>query len=140
MPPGWLFMLLVILIEAFTMSRCLAKTNYDNPSYCAAFFSNIVSGVVGILASVGITGGWWLVVWFPWVSSHEVDGSNLRIMFSLAAYYLVALIVSVLIEGLLNVWVLRRRYGKRETIKATLIANAITYALGAILIILFVYL
>ncbi|MBP5560373.1 MAG: hypothetical protein J6X70_01020 [Muribaculaceae bacterium] len=140
LPQGWLFMLLVIVIEAIAMSRFLAKKTFNIPIFCTALFSNIVSGAVGITASLMLNGGWWLVVWFPWVSSHEVDGSSPQAMLSLTAYYLLALIGSVLIEGLLNTLLLQRHYGKRETIKATLIANAITYALGAFLIGLLVYL
>lgn len=140
MPQGWMFMLSVIMIEAVIMSKRLAGKIFDTPTFVAAFISNFVSGVVGIVASIMLNGGWWLVVWFPWVSSHEVDGRNIGGMSLLAAYYLVALIVSLLIEGLLNILLLRHLYGKKEIVKATLVANAVTYAIGAILICLFVYL
>lgn len=133
-------MLSVIMIEAVVMSKCLAGKIFDTPTFVAALFSNFVSGVVGIVASIMLNGGWWLVVWFPWVSSHEVDGRNIGGMSLLAAYYLVALMVSLLIESLLNILLLRHLYGKKEIVKATLVANAVTYAIGAILICLFVYL
>ncbi len=127
-------MLLVIAIEAFIVSKRLAKKVFNLPCYGTVFFSNIVSGAVGIIASLMVNGGWWLVVWFSWVSSHEVNGSSPQALLSLVAYYLVALIISLLIEGALNTLLLKRHYGTKETIKATLAANAITYALGAILI------
>lgn len=139
LPQGWLFMLLVIVIEAIAMSQFLTKKTFKLSIFGAALLSNIVSGAVGIIASLMLNGGWWLVVWFPWVSSHEVDGSSPQALLLLVVYYLVALIISMLIEGLLNTLLLKRLYGKTKTLKATLIANAITYALGAVLIGLLVY-
>ena len=140
MPQGWMFMLLAVVVEASIMSLRLAGKKFYTPTYVAAFLSNIVSGAVGIAASMMLNGGWWLVVWFPWVSSHEVDGSDPLAMLSLVAYFLVALIVTLLIEGLLNILLLKHLYGKKAIVKATLLANAITYAIGAIFICLLVYL
>ena len=85
---------------------------------------------------MALNGGWWLVVWFPWVSSHEVDIHSPQEAWGLIIYYLVALILSVLIELLMNHLVLRKLYPFRKTFRATMIANAASYALGAVLILL----
>lgn len=83
-----------------------------------------------------LNGGWWLVVWFPGVSSNEVDIHSRQEALALTLYYIVALILSVLIELLVNHLMLQKQYPFKKTLRATLIANAFSYILGAVLIIL----
>ena len=136
LPMGWLFMAFIILSEAFLMSRYLVRKKFDKKIYLSATVSNIVSGALGIMTTMALNGGWWLVVWFPWVSSHEVDIHSRQEALALALYYLVALILSVLIELLANHLLLRKQYSFKRAFRATLIANAFSYILGAVLIIL----
>ena len=134
MPQGWVFMLLVILLEACIMSRVLLKKWLESGVFVSALVANGVSGIVGIVISMLLNGGWWLVVWFPWVSSHEVNVHKLSAVLDLLAYYVVALVLSVLIEWGLNHLMLRKTHPAREILKATLLANAVSYSLGAVLI------
>ena len=136
LPMGWLFMALVILGEGFLMSRYLTGKKFEKKTYLTAALSNIVSGAVGIITTLELNGGWWLVVWFPWVSKHEVDIHNPQDLRSLVLFYAAALILSVLIELLVNHLMLRKRYPFRKTLHATLTANAFSYVLGAVLIVL----
>lgn len=136
LPMGWLFMAFIILGEAFLMSRHLVGKGFNKRIYLSATVANVVSGAVGIAASMALNGGWWLVVWFPWVSSHEVNIYYPQAALALVVYYVVALILSVLIELLVNHLMLRKRYPFRKTMRATLVANAASYALGAVLIVL----
>ncbi len=85
---------------------------------------------------MALNGGWWLVVWFTWVSSHEVDIHSRQEALALVIYYIVALILSVLIELFVNWLMLRKQYPPKRILRATLIANAFSYSLGAVLIIL----
>ena len=140
MPPGWLFMALVILGEAFLMSMYLTRKKSNKRIYSSAVVSNIVSGVVGIIISMALNGGWWLVVWFPWVTNHEVNVHKSRALLGLAIYYIVAMVLSVLIELLINHAILKKKYSFRQTLNATLIANACSYALGAVLLLLLLFL
>ena len=133
---GWLFMAFIILGEASLMSRYLIRKKFDKKIYLFATVSNIVSGALGIITTMALNGGWWLVVWFPWVSSHEVDIHSRQEALALTLYYIVALILSVLIELLVNHLMLRKQYSFKRTLRATLIANAFSYILGAVLIIL----
>ena len=136
LPMGWLFMAFIILGEAFLMSRYLVRKKFDKKIYLSATVSNIVSGALGIITTMAVNGGWWLVVWFPWVSSHEADIHSRQEALALVIYYIVALILSVLIELLVNHLMLRKQYPFKRTFRATLIANAFSYILGAVLIIL----
>jgi hypothetical protein len=134
MPQGWVFMLLIILLEACIMSRVLLKKWLENGVFVSALVANGVSGIVGIVISMLLTGGWWLVVWFPWVSSNEVNVHKLSAVLGLLACYVVAMVLSVLIEWGVNHLMLRKTYSAREILKATLLANAVSYSLGAVLI------
>lgn len=138
LPMGWLFMAFIIFCEAFLMSKYLIDKRYNKRIYLSAAASNVISGAVGIVTTMAINGGWWLVVWFPWVSSNEVNIGNPRQLLSLVAYYLTALVLSVLIELVVNFMILRRRYRSRRILIATLRANAFSYILGALLIIILI--
>ena len=134
LPMGWLFMAFVMLGEGFLMSWRLIRKKFNKRIYLTAALSNIVSGAVGIITSLALNGGWWLVVWFPWVSKHEVDIRDPQSLRVLVLFYIVALILSVLIELLVNHLMLQKRYPFKKTLHATLIANAFSYILGAVLI------
>ena len=129
MPLGWLFMAFIIAIECFLMSKILAK-QWRNKRVCnSVIFSNIISGIIGIIISLVITGGWWLVVWFPWVGRKEAD-PNLWFVI----YYIVAFVLSVIIETITNILFLKKEYKKSEIIRATLIVNIVTYLLGSVIL------
>ena len=134
LPMGWLFMAFVILGEGFLMSWHLIRKKFDKKIYLTAALSNIVSGAAGIITSLALNGGWWLVVWFPWVSKHEVDIRDPKSLRILVLFYAAALILSVLIELLVNHLMLQKQYPFKKTLHATLIANAFSYILGAVLI------
>ena len=136
LPMGWLFMAFVILGEGFLMSWYLIRKKFDKMIYLTATVSNIVSGAVGIITTLSLNGGWWLVVWFPWVSHNEVDIHNPQELWGIIIYYVVALILSVLIELLVNHLMLRKRFPFKKTLHATLIAKAFSYIFGAVLIVL----
>lgn len=127
-------MILIILLEACIMSRVLEKKWLKARVFVSALVANGVSGILGIVISMMLNGGWWLVVWFPWVSSHEVDVYKPKALFGLIVYYVAAMVLSVLIEWALNHIILRKNYPAREILKSTLCANAASYALGAVII------
>ena len=134
LPMGWLFMAFVMLGEGFLMSWRLIRKKFNKRIYLTAALSNIISGAVGIITTLELNGGWWLVVWFPWVSKHEVDIHDPQSLRTLVLFYAAALILSVLIELLVNHLMLRKRYPFKKMLHATLIANAFSYILGAVLI------
>ncbi|RTQ45704.1 hypothetical protein EJV47_24780 [Hymenobacter gummosus] len=131
MPQGWLFMAAVILLEGLLLARLLTGHWVDKQFRLLALYTNAVSGVVGILASMKLNGGWWLVVWFPWVSNNEIDLSQPNAARFLALYYAAAFILTLVLEALFNVWFLRRDYPRRRVLTATLLANVVSYAIGS---------
>jgi hypothetical protein len=131
MPQGWVFMLFVILMECLVMTRVLMLKWFNRKIYIVTSISNILSGLFGIITTLKLNGGWLLVVWFPWVSSHEIDihqRSNLRI---LIIYYAVAFLITILLELVNNILFLRKNFSKSQIIKSTMLANVLSYAIGS---------
>lgn len=133
MPQGWIFMAFIILIESLIISRQLTQDWKDLAIYGRVTISNVVSGVVGILASLKLNGGWWLVVWFPWVSDNEVRLDNPNDIQGLLILYGLAFILTLLIELPLNKF-LFKKYPTRLTLKSSLIANIASYLIGTIVL------
>ena len=131
-------MTFVILCEAFILSQYLTHKRYDKKIYLTELLSNMVSGIAGIVTTLHLNGGWWLVMWFPWVTSHEVNVREHKEVFWLIIYYVVAFILSLLIEWGINHLFLRKRYEPQAIFRGTLRANIVTYAIGAILLTLLI--
>ena len=134
LPQGWMFMILIILLEAWLMSRWLCKKRFDRRITATAFLSNFVSGLTGIITTLILNGGWILVVWFPWVSTHEIDITSPDSLLGFCVIYLIAFVLSVLIEAIINWLMLRKRYSIRQIIKVTLLANVASYLLGSLIL------
>ena len=131
-------MIFVVLCEAVVLSKCLTHKRYDKKIYLTELLSNMVSGIAGIVTTLHLNGGWWLVMWFPWVTSHEVNVREHKELFWLIIYYVVAFILSLLIEWGINHLCLRKRYESQAIFRGTLRANIVTYAIGAILLTLLI--
>ena len=72
LPQGWIFMIAIILIECLGFSKLMISKWKETKIYSTMIISNLVSGIIGIIVSMILNGGWWLVVWFPWVGGNEV--------------------------------------------------------------------
>lgn len=132
LPQGWVFMILIMLLESFIMSELLCKSKLNRRITAIVFFSNFISGIFGIVTTMIINGGWVLVVWFPWVSSHEIDFSSTHALIGFMVFYFVAFILSVLIELLINRFKLRKLYPAGKIVKATILANVASYLVGSV--------
>lgn len=130
LPQGWLFMAFVILFESLLMSKILNKTYFDKRIYGVTTATNIISGIIGILASLKLNGGWWLVVWFPWVSNNEVDVTNNESMKWIYILYACAFALTLIIEILTNWLLLRKHYKAKELITTTILVNILSYIIG----------
>jgi hypothetical protein len=103
-PVGAFLMLLVVAVEMVLLSR-LTRTVSRKPNYfLLSLTANAASGLVGLMVSVGITGGWWLVVWVPWVTAAEASREQWP---ALAGFMAVAYIGSVAIESAVTMAFLR---------------------------------
>src|SRR5688572_16820862 len=115
LPQGWIFMIAIILMECLGLSYFLTKNWKNSKIYKAVVVSNLASGLVGIAGSMILNGGWWLVVWFPWVSDNEVSGAE---GFKwLAVFYIIAFVLTLIIEGIINYLMLKKDYQKLKLVK-----------------------
>jgi len=134
LPQGWVFMILIMLLESLVMSELLCRKVLNGRITGTVFLSNIISGITGIILTLILNGGWWLVVWFPWVGSHEIDLSAPNALWGLILFYLVAFVLSVLIEESVNWLNLKRTYTSKKILWATFVANIASYLLGSIVL------
>jgi hypothetical protein len=130
LPQGWIFMVSIILIECIGLSYLLTKKWKDGKIYKTIIISNLISGIVGIIGSMILNGGWWLVVRFPWVSNNEVCG--IEGFKWLVIFYAIAFVLTILIEGIVNYLMLKKDYSKLQILKMTVVVNIISYALGSL--------
>lgn len=127
---GWLFMACLLAIEVVVMSQILDRKYFISRVAFSALISNVISGIAGAYTSNAINGGKWLTVWFPWVSSQEVNLSNDEDLFSFVLYFAIAFVATVVIEMIVNYLFLKKRYEFREVMRATTIANVVSFLLG----------
>ena len=134
MPLGWLFMAFVILFECLIITRMLLPKWIDKKVFICTTLSNVISGIIGMIISLKLNGGWYLVVWFPWVSDNEVDLSQEGQLKPMIIYYLAAFFLTLLIEMSTNSPFLGRNYSVRKILVATLVANILSYAVGSLVL------
>ncbi len=134
MPQGWMIMIFIMMLESIITSELLCKRILGGRITATVFLANIISGLFGIIITLIINGGWWLVVWFPWVSSHEIDFSIPNALTGFIIYYIVAFVLSVVIELLINYSMLGKIYPAKKIFRTTLLANLASYLLGSIII------
>jgi hypothetical protein len=124
-PLGWGLMLLVVCLEGFLLSRTLPASPGRSYFY-TSLAANGVSGVFGFVASMILNGGWWLVVWVPWVTAYEASREQWKY---LAIYMAAAYASSVLLESLVVRMLLRQVKFRR-----ILAAQAFTNLVSSILL------
>jgi hypothetical protein len=95
-PLGWGLMLAVIAMEAVALRTFLRGESQKRNHFLVSLVANAASGAAGFVISMGITGGWWLVIWVPWVTANEASHDQWP---ELAAFMGVAYVLSVLIES-----------------------------------------
>lgn len=127
-------MAIIIIIECLVMSKLLVLKWYNKRIYITAVVTNVVSGAVGIGLSLLHNGGWWLVVWFPWVSNYEANLSIPHVRRDFIIVYLIAFILTLLIEGLINTLILKKDFDRKTVLKTTLLTNILTYIIGSVII------
>ena len=132
LPQGWIFMAFVIFLECLVMTRLLMQKWLDKRIYGVSTLTNIISGLFGIIISMILYGGWYIVVWFPWVSSNQFDLSTPNALQELIIFYLSAFVLTLIIESVINILFLRKHYSVSEILKATLVTNIVSYAIGTL--------
>ena len=126
---GWILMLLVVIAEIIIVSKFLSRQTFNPRIMLPVVVSNIVSGALGAIISKLLNGGWMLVVWFPWVSSIEVNTEDTETLLAFVVYLVASFVGTVLVEVLVNGRLMKSR-GFKQVMHATIIANVVTYVLA----------
>lgn len=129
-PIGWLLMALVIGLESILLSWLIDRRAFSLRMARVVLLANAVSGVAGVLFSLALNRGWWLVVWVPWVRPSDIAERQLP---KLGAYLLGAFALSVLLEAPI-IRMAARSKPLVAVLIAVLIANALSSAMLVILL------
>ena len=132
MPQGWIFMSVIVLLECLVASKVLTKRWLTKKISSSIIYSNLISGIIGISVTMLLNGGWALVVWFPWIGRHEFDLTQPGMLTTLIIFYLIAFALTLIFEIATNILFLRKQFSTKQIIKATLMANIVSYAVGSI--------
>ena len=132
MPQGWFFMVMIIFIECLIMSRLMTRGWTDAKIFRVTILSNTVSGLFGIITSMILNGGWYLVVWMPWISNNEINIKKRDDFYGLIFLYALAFVFTLIIETIINLWRLHKLYSKVKILKVTFITNCISYLVGSV--------
>lgn len=130
LPQGWIFMILIVLLEFFILSKLLTKYWISKKVLGSTIVANVVSGLVGGLLSLLVNGGWWLIVWIPWVSKNEVSNSEVG---KLITVYIFAYALTVVLEAIVNYFILKTFFKWKAIIAHTIIANSASYLFGSVI-------
>lgn len=131
LPMGWLFMVCLVAIEIVVMSQIMERKYFNARIAFVTLVSNVVSGIVGAYASLAHNAGKMLTVWLPWVSSREVDLENDEALFGFVLYFAVSFLMTVVVELIVNALFLKKRFEFRPVMRATIIANVVSFLLGS---------
>jgi hypothetical protein len=129
---GWAFLGFVLISECLLLSRYLEKKWYDKTVFLSIIASNVLTTIIGFILLDEKNSGGHLLNWIP-VDVYHGDIRIARTIF----LFISSFIATVIIEALLNWAVLRKAKSKKQLLYGTLIVNAFTYIIGAMVI--FVY-
>lgn len=122
---GILQLLIIILIETAILSKTLSTQWGNKKVLIAVFMANLASTVAGMLG---------LLIWLDkLVLRYLGNGMDIKAFYESKSHqlivYLLAFIITLLIEIPVNSWFLKKYYPNKRIIVFTIIANLITYVL-----------
>ncbi len=125
---GWIFLMIVLLIESIILSKFLAGNWYNKSIAISVIISNIITTIIGyVIFDRDHTGGYLL----NWVPIYDDHGSI--IFYTASAIFITSFIVSAIVETSYNLFALRKRYLKTQLIGGTILVNFTTYALAGLI-------
>ncbi len=134
---GWLFLLVVILVEGAFVSRLTtAKWSYGM-AWIAVVLSNLATTTIGQIVFSEQDHLGHLMNWLP-VWNYHGHWRFDRMLF----VFVISFVGSVIIEAVLNTGLIRNVtvIPRKRIVRATLIANAITYGIAVLVMVYFVVL
>ena len=118
------FFVSIVLIECLGLSYFLSKTWWNNKICGAVFISNSTSYIMELVGSSYLFSFKQCFAWFPGLLLGRGSFERLSIL------YLITFISTVVIEVIINLLMLRKRYQTLEIIRTTFLINVISYLIG----------
>ena len=129
---GWFFLCFVLLTESLVLAKYLKKAWFDRKVYLSVYLSNAITTIIGFILLDKENHGGHLLSWIP-VDHYQGDIRIDRTIF----LFIISFIGTVIVETLFNIMLLRKHDSKRKISFGTLLVNAITYTIGAIVILIY---
>lgn len=136
LPPGWIIMAVIILCECYIFSKILCGKKFDKRMYLTQLISNSSSGILGIVISLLLTQGGIIVLWFPWLTARGLSDIDVKALLFFTVFYILTFILSVGVEWVINILLLKKKYRREQIWRATISANVATYIFGVIVLLI----
>lgn len=125
---GWLFLLFVIVVESTAYTYYLDKHYYKKSIFISVLVANIVTTIIGFfIFPHGYAGGSFLN-WIPVSASKGRDFIDFGL-------FVFSFLLTIIVEAIVNVLVLRKMKENKRVIIGTLIINVLTYTVAAVILI-----
>ncbi|MDN3655474.1 hypothetical protein QWZ08_07550 [Ferruginibacter paludis] len=128
-PYPFIFLLMTAIFKGCIASRILKKVTFDSRIVGVIIISSIIGYFIEYFISVALNGGHIMLVWIPWV---KIIGT--QDLFNYLVSFPLILLATLIIEGSINLLLLKRRSTWKQIVKITTLVNI---AAVIILIILF---
>ena len=129
---GWAFLFFVLAAESLLLSKYLAKKWIDKRIFLIVIISNIITTIIGYIIFGQQGTSTHLLSWIP----TEYYGGHLLIK-GMVSMFIFSFILSVIIEAIFNLLMLKKNYAKKKILLGTTWINLFTYAVGGLIIFLF---
>lgn len=129
---GWIFLIVVVLIESILLSIILNKTLFNKKTTTIVMCSNLTTTLIGFFIFNSEYNGGYLLSWIP---VNEYQG-ELRPKETIELL-LFSFVLTIAIELTINYLVLKKKHSPFRVIIGTVIINIVTYCIAAIVFIYF---
>jgi hypothetical protein len=135
---GWIFLIVVIFIEGFLFSKLLCKHWFNKLIFKSITIANVLTSLAGLIIGYILNClslydnhayGGYLLNWIP-IDTH----CNNLLLNRTIPFFLVSFALTVIVNSIINILMLRSIAKARKIFLLTLIANIITFAIVATVI------
>ncbi len=122
---GVLILSIVVVIEAIVLSKGLAIRTLDSRIFNSTLTSNIASTLLGLMGF--LSWAWDIIT--AWIKQLFGLPKDFMSMYFALAFIIIAFLLTLPIEGAINILILKRFYKIKNIIKYTIYSNSLTYFL-----------
>lgn len=129
---GWIFLIVVVLIESILLSIILNKTLFNKKTTAIVTCSNLATTLIGFFIFNSEHNGGYLLSWIPVNKYHGELRPKETVELLLFSFAL-----TIVMELIMNYFLLKKKHSPLRIIIGTIIINVATYSIAAIAFIYF---